>query len=202
MKIINRLNHITSKNKMIFRLLCFIMLICFILVAVIDIFANYTIPNYIKCIVFILIYIAAIFTALIGIESTFDRILQFIIIICSLLCSAGMFSEIIFSLFKNKYITQYFFISTFFIFSYLYEINFNNTSSHSEDYNQYIRIWRHSASIIGYTCNIIRIILLIFDVFNKQYNLWSGLSNLPISEAILTALAFEKIIKTKTKTKK
>lgn len=201
----HKTNHTIIKN--IFRILCFIVVVCFLLNTIIGIFTSYVVPNYISLILHIFVYLFCIPIAIIGIDNIFDRILNFMFVVSSLLIASIVFSEIINIIFKNEYIFQYFVITMFFVFSYLYEIQFNNIDNFSflfytEGFKQYSKVWGYSSSIIGYTCNIVRIILLIFSIFDKQYNLCPALSNLPISEAILTALAFEKIMKIKVKIKK
>lgn len=57
-------------------------------------------------------------------------------------------------------------------------------------------VWAQSSVYVSNACNFFRIELLIIFVFDDQYKfLDTNLRDLPITEAILTSLAFEKLIK-------
>lgn len=185
----NKLDKIILKNKLFFKMLCLILTICSMITLFLS-FINITLE--LIAILFYLLFIISIYPMVIISEETLlDYIVHFLIGIYSLIMSSYMFSGIINFLFKNEYITIYFAISSFFIFSYLYERSFSKINNSL--YKQQTKAWQNSAAFVGYMCNIIRIIILVLTIFDTQYNL--GLKNYPISEAIITSLAFEKIIK-------
>lgn len=210
-KAINRFVNIVKNHKTIFRILCLIMSILSLTICIIaasfDIFHHTTSThNLLFALSYFLLILSIIPTAIIEIENSFDKLLQFLLTIYSLLYVSGGIAFIIHSIFKNEQITIYFWVSSFFIFSYLYELVFKNSVTNEPNsktnFNNIFfynleKVWGKSAGIIGYTCNIIRIVLLVLDVFNKQYDF--GLDKWLLTEAIVTSLAFEKIIKTHSK---
>lgn len=199
----NKIESYIKNRKPIFRVLCLIISLCMI-VSLVGSFAN-LIPDKVSRVVIILYYVSIIPMSCIEIENFIDRILYFIMVVFSLLTCSCIIITIVEFIFHNTYINVYFGITAFFVFGYLYEIMFR------EEYNcEYTMIlsipvpktqfmkdlqkaWAQSSALIGYFCNVLRILLLILAVFEKQYN-W-GLLEYPISEAVVTSLAFEKVIK-------
>ena len=205
---INKIEKIVKKHKKFFRISGFIIslfsLIVFVLTISFEIFHDSTsVPlNLIFVLSYILLIICLIPMAIINIENSFDRFLQFLLTLYSLLYASGAIALIVHFISTNDSITIYFWVSTFFILSYLYEILFKkgvtNISKYNRIYNnplfvKFLKAWGNSAGIIAYTCNIARIVLAILDAFNKQYKF--GFENWLLVEAIVTSLAFEKIIK-------
>ena len=192
-----------KKRKPIFRALCLIMSICMIVSFVFSL-AN-LIPDKVFWVVLILYYISTIPIIFIGVENFIDRILCFIMIIFGLLIISSLIVGIVDIVFNNTYIDVYFGITAFFVFGYLYNIIFKE--EYKSDYfrigsislpklqvvQDFYRVFAKSAGLIGYFCNIFRILLLVLSIFEKQFH-W-GLLEYPISEAVVTSLAFEKLIK-------
>jgi len=141
----------------------------------------------------------------IEIENFIDRILYFIMVVVSLLTCSCIIIGIVDILFNNTYINVYFGITAFFVFGYLYDVLFREEYKRehmmiwfipipkNQEIRNHEKAFATSAVSVGYFCNILRILLLVLDVFDKQYLL--GLLEYPISEAVVTSLAFEKVIK-------
>lgn len=143
-----------------------------------------------------------------GIENIIDRILIFSMTVSSLLCCAGIITGISELLLHNININIYFGITSFFVFGYLYNIVYREEYERNverlgifipillvkdESTKSFEKELVRSTIYVGYLCNVIRIVLLILDVFDKQYSL--GIQQYPISEAVVTSLAVEKLIK-------
>ena len=140
-----------------------------------------------------------------GTKNIIDRIILFGMTILSLLCCAGLITEISEFLFHNVNINIYFGITSFFVFGYIYNIVCRERHINNDKQTSIIiavlsdvtieldKAIVQSAILIGYLCNIIQIGLLILNVFDNQYNL--GIQQYPISEAVVTSLAIEKLIK-------
>ena len=189
--VINKIVNVVTKHKMPFRILCILIALGLMITIILGFFTK-VIPEWTISLFILFYYISIIPIAIIGVETLFDNILYFFMTLYSLFILSGVFATIINSLFNNEYITIYFWISSFFIFSYVYEISFTH-SIYGLLLKKENEALIKSSALIGYMCNIVRIIILILAVFDTQYNL--GLKNYPISEAIVTSLAFEKIIK-------
>lgn len=192
-----------TKHKMKFRVISLVTSICATAILICTLLEVF--PAWSFYIMYLLFYISLMPVAVVDIETPVDFVTHFLLTINSLLILSAVFAGLINLLFGNEYISIYFGISSFFIFSYLYEKLFKSIGSHNTrsficsylDHKGVTEAWGRSAAVIGYLCNIARIILLILDVFDKQYNL--GLRSWPLSEAIVTSLAFEKVIKSSPK---
>ena len=139
----------------------------------------------------------------------FDYILFFLMVL-SLLFGAGVVMDITNAIFHNTNVSIYLGITSFFTFSYLYDIYFREIAK--SDYNYgllspitdlfkgFYAMSAQAAVSISKTCNIIQLVLLVFTMFSTQTDLLSeNIKNLPfadaiVTQAIVTSLAIEKLI--------
>jgi hypothetical protein len=202
----HKLLKLVETHMLLARIVCGLLSISMVIVIILG-FLN-LIPGLLFYIVAILYALSLILLVIIGIRNLFDRILHIIMTIISLLICSGVITEIVHLIFKSIYISVYFGVTSFFVFSYLYDIFFRKYSEQTHVYIGFIpiemdsttrtllRTIAQSSVYVSSACNVMRIALLIIFVFNSQYSfIVENLRNLPISEAIVTSLAFEKLIK-------
>lgn len=140
-------------------------------------------------------------------NNKFDYLLYFILMIMSLSVVAVLVTAIPNMIFHNTDVNIYFGITSFFTFSYLYDIYFREMANQHKiswlktDLLKGLYVMSARVSVgIGKTCNIFRLVLLVLSVFTHANVLRENIENLPfanimVSDAIVTSLAVEKLIK-------
>ncbi len=191
-----------KKHILLTRILCLLMSI-YLLFAIF--FLDYDLTSVLLFLIIYILYNCTIsIITMININNTFDFILHQILIVIILSYISVFLSHLTNIVFKNIYISSYIGITSFFVLSYIYEIHFKNIRKNnntiiamalSETTQEFFVKSFYNISI---ACNIIRLILLILSVFESQYSfIGEYYKNLPITESIVTSIAFEKLIKNK-----
>lgn len=197
-------NHVIERHCNLFRWICLVLALVTLAALILTFAGMYPVwPVYL----FVVLYSLS-FTPLMTLTSNnrWDRVLYSMLVLLSLLICAGSVVEITNAVFHNTNINVYLGITAFFTFSYLYDMYFRETAKPSnitlpflllaDIFQRFYAMSAQAAVGISKTCSIIRLVLLILSMFDGEYNLLNeSIRNMPITEAIVTSLAVEKVIK-------
>lgn len=197
-----------KNHRNLYRVICFLISLLTLATLILSMFMVYSMWFLLGMTVLYIFAFTPIMTF--NTYNQFDYILYFILVLLSLLSVAAVVTDITNAIFHNNNVNIYFGITSFFTFSYLYDILFREIAKP----NSFIALLPETNLLKGFyamsaratvgiskTCNIFRLILLVFSMFSTRTDILSEyIKNLPIADvivtdAIVTSLAIEKLIK-------